>query len=77
MKGNWELDPKGQFLVKSFHDVLHGGHLREEGWTRYWNKLVPPRILVYYWLARLQKLLMMNNLAKIRHYWKWVSFVPG
>lgn len=66
----WGPDPKGQFSVKSFYDMFTWQsytHMKEEGWTDCWNRLVPPRILVLCFLARLQKKITMHKLKKIRH----------
>lgn len=38
----WRLDAKGIFLVMSFYDVLLGYQGKEEGWKKFWHKLVSP-----------------------------------
>lgn len=58
------LDPKGQYLVKSFYDVLHGDNAVIADWKSAWNKLVPPKTAVFCWLARLQKILTADKLLK-------------
>lgn len=52
----WRLDAKGIFLVKSFYDVLLGYQGKEEGWKKFWHKLVSPRFLVFCWLVRNHKI---------------------
>lgn len=61
------MDSKDQLLVKSSYEVLHGTRTMLEGWKRFWNKLVPARVLVFRGLGRLQKMLTMDKLRRRRH----------
>lgn len=63
----WSPDPKVQFSVKSFYDVLHGDKDVIRGWKRLWNKLVLPQFVVFCWLACLQKILTVDKLKRRGH----------
>lgn len=43
----WSPDPKGQFSVRSFYNVLIGGKAIIPSWKFYWNKLVLPRVAIF------------------------------
>lgn len=55
------LDAKGQFLVKSFYNVLTGADVRMVDWRHFWNSFIPPRVLAFCWVASLQKILTMDQ----------------
>lgn len=59
----WFLDRKGEFSFKSFYTLLHDAQCRDVGWKYCWNTSVPSRILIFCWLARLQKILMIDRLT--------------
>lgn len=48
----WSPDSKGQFLLRSFYDVSIGEKRGVLSWKFYWNKLVPPRVVVFCWVGR-------------------------
>ena len=60
----WKAEAKGRFSDKSFYNLLIGVGDRMVGWKRFWNPVVPPRILVFSWVARLHKILTMDQLRK-------------
>ena len=60
----WMPDAKGHFSVKSFYNVLIGVGDRMVGWKRFWNPFVPLRIVVFCWVARLHKILTMDQLRR-------------
>lgn len=45
------------------------GNHRYDGRKTNWNKLVPPRISAFYWVARHQKILTMDTLRKGVIFW--------
>lgn len=47
--------------------MLNGVNLHEEGWNHNWNKLVPPKILAFCWIARLHKILTVDELRRRGH----------
>ena len=51
----WKPAVKGQFLVKSFYNVLADNSSRGKGWQSFWDPYVPPRVLVFCWVARKHK----------------------
>lgn len=63
----WSCDPKGQFFVTYFYNVLIGERAIIPSWKFHWNKFVAPRVTVFYWVARLQKIVTVNNLKKRGH----------
>lgn len=56
------------FYVGLFHDVLIGVQPSALSWNCHWNKLVPPRVAVLCWVAKLQKILTVDNLKEKRSY---------
>lgn len=46
-------NPEDQFCVQSFYDVLVGSQPIVFYWKFHWNKLIPPRVTVFCWVARL------------------------
>lgn len=63
----WFPNTNGQFSIRSFYDVLIGEQAIVLAWKYYRNKLVPPRVAIFCWVARVQKSLTMDNLKKRRH----------
>lgn len=63
----WSLDPKGQFSVRSFYDVLIREQAIVSGWKFYCNKLVLPEVAVFCCVARFEKILTVDNLKKRCH----------
>lgn len=59
-------DPKGQFSVRSFYDVLIGEQPIVSRWKFFWNKLVPPRVNSFLLGGSTSKD-YMDNLIQIGH----------
>lgn len=59
-----KTNAKGQFLVKSFYNVLIGVDGRIADQKRFWDPSIPPRILVYRWVVSLHKILTMDQLKR-------------
>lgn len=60
----WFPSSKGVFSVRSFYDVVHDSQECDVDWKWYWKKLVLPKILVFFWLAILEKILTMDKLKR-------------
>ena len=60
-------DVKGRFSMKSFYNALADSSGGVEGWHNFWTPTVPPRVLVFCWIARLNKILTIDKLRRRCH----------
>lgn len=60
----WKPDAKDQFLVKSFYNALVDFGVSMEGWERFWDPLIPPRVLAFCWVLRNHKILTLDKLRR-------------
>lgn len=60
-------DSKGKFSVISLYDVLCGEQATVLGWKRFWSKLVLSKVAVFFRVARLHKIFIVDNLQKRGH----------
>lgn len=63
----WKPDVKCQFSVKSFYNVLVDNNERRGGGDNFWISSIPPRVLVFCWIARNHKILTIDHLRKRNH----------
>lgn len=73
----WKPDAKGQFLVKSFYNALTGVNSRIVAWKWFWDPSVPPRVLVFCWVASLNKILTMDGSIEKKklYYCQWMPYL--
>ena len=62
--GLWKSEVKGQFSAKSFFKDMNVSSNSVQGWKSFWNTLVPPRVLVFCWIARRNSILTIDNLRR-------------
>ena len=66
----WKPDAKGNFIMKSFYNVLidssNGGGVGL--WRRFWDPYIPPRVMVFCWLVRKEKILTRDKLRRRNHF---------
>lgn len=68
--------PKVIFRLNLF--ILVDGQSCLVGWRKFWNKLIPLRVLVFCWVASMQKILTMDHLRRRKYMIvNWSSFVFG
>eukprot|EP00268_Persea_americana_P068558 TRINITY_DN9561_c0_g1_i2.p1 TRINITY_DN9561_c0_g1~~TRINITY_DN9561_c0_g1_i2.p1 ORF type:complete len:168 (-),score=9.92 TRINITY_DN9561_c0_g1_i2:179-682(-) len=58
----WKPDFKGEFSVKSLYSFLIDNSSVSDGWRCFWDCFIPPRVLVFCWLARRGKFLTIDGL---------------
>lgn len=68
----WKPDAKGTFTVKSSYNVLiEIDNSNGSGvgiWQSFWDPSIPPRVLVFCWLARKEKILTIDKLRRRIHF---------
>ena len=64
----WIPDVKEEFSVKSLYNVLIDNSSVSYGWLRFWDRYIPPRVLVFRWLAMRGRILTMDNLRRRNHF---------
>lgn len=60
----WKLNAKDQFSVKPFYNALVDFSVSMEGWERFWDPLIPLKVLAFCWVARNHKILTLENLRR-------------
>ena len=64
VKDYGSLTLRVNFRFKSSYNVLSGANARMVDWRHFWDSYVPPRILVFCWVASLQKTLTTDQLRR-------------
>lgn len=63
----WTLEQSGVYSVHSFYNIINWEGVSAPIWEKFWKIKVPPRYLVFVWLAFNNKILTKDNLVKRQH----------
>ena len=62
----WTASKEGTFSISSFFTAISGGHSLINPLHRIWKLKIPPRVMVFSWLALRGGILTMDNLCRRR-----------